>query len=254
MAIDISNKEEKQIALTGTQIEETLLQAHLSKDAIEKIEGLEASASEIDGVVSKEKDTLKYFGVIRQDTKSTAWYYIDDSSHKPYGFGNITNEAKSLALYFNGSPSRVGSFSIEADESFAARGIKFGASIGMSKISIYAYKEQVSTINMSNGTILQDDCLRQILVKNTTTGIHYITREAGESYPVLTPLESPNDNFIEIVAEDSTKIYFKILDSSGNIKLNPSIKIRYRDGYANIPMSLVAGGMANIWIYGEMWK
>ena len=49
MAIDITNKEEKQIALTGTQIEETLLQAHLSKAAIAKINGLEASASEIDG-------------------------------------------------------------------------------------------------------------------------------------------------------------------------------------------------------------
>ena len=47
MPIDITNKEEKQIALTGTQIEETLLQAHLSKDAIAKIDGLEASASEI---------------------------------------------------------------------------------------------------------------------------------------------------------------------------------------------------------------
>lgn len=52
MAIDITNKNEKQIALTGTQIEETLLQAHLSKDAIEKISGLKASASEIDGAVA----------------------------------------------------------------------------------------------------------------------------------------------------------------------------------------------------------
>lgn len=50
MPIDITNKEEKQIALTGTQIEETLLQAHLSKDAIEKINGLHSDASEIDNV------------------------------------------------------------------------------------------------------------------------------------------------------------------------------------------------------------
>ena len=52
MAIDITNKNEKKIALTGAEIEETLLQAHLSKDAIEKIEGLEASASEIDNMVT----------------------------------------------------------------------------------------------------------------------------------------------------------------------------------------------------------
>lgn len=53
MPIDITNKEEKQIALTGAEIEETLLQAHLSKDAIAKIEGLVASASEIDNMVAK---------------------------------------------------------------------------------------------------------------------------------------------------------------------------------------------------------
>lgn len=35
MPIDITNKEEKQIALTGTQIEETLLQAHLSKSMLQ---------------------------------------------------------------------------------------------------------------------------------------------------------------------------------------------------------------------------
>lgn len=50
MPIDITNKEEKQIALTGAEIEETLLQAHLSKDAIAKIEGLQSSASEIDNI------------------------------------------------------------------------------------------------------------------------------------------------------------------------------------------------------------
>ena len=50
MPIDITNKEEKQITLTGTQIEETLLQSHLSKDAISKIQGLKVSASEIDNV------------------------------------------------------------------------------------------------------------------------------------------------------------------------------------------------------------
>ena len=53
MPIDITNKEEKQIALTGTQIEETLLQAHLSKDAIAKIEGLQSSASEIDDSLTR---------------------------------------------------------------------------------------------------------------------------------------------------------------------------------------------------------
>lgn len=58
MAIDITNKEEKQIALTGAEIESALLQAHLSKDAIEKIEGLKASASEIDAACFLKNNNL----------------------------------------------------------------------------------------------------------------------------------------------------------------------------------------------------
>lgn len=56
MAIDITNKEEKQIALTGTQIEETLLQAHLSKDAIANIEGMSTTGEQIDGVLQEGKN------------------------------------------------------------------------------------------------------------------------------------------------------------------------------------------------------
>ena len=62
MPIDITNKEEKQIALTGAEIEETLLQAHLSKDAIEKLEGLQASASEIDDTVKNYTTTSFLIG------------------------------------------------------------------------------------------------------------------------------------------------------------------------------------------------
>ena len=57
--------------LTGAEIEETLVQAHLSKDAIEKIEGLKASASEIDGKVIP-IDTIALLRV-RTSTPSTVW-------------------------------------------------------------------------------------------------------------------------------------------------------------------------------------
>ena len=45
--------------ITSTQAKDAIYKAHLSKDAIEKIEGLQASASEIDGLISKKSSPYK---------------------------------------------------------------------------------------------------------------------------------------------------------------------------------------------------
>lgn len=91
MAIDITNKEEKQIALTGAEIEETLLQAHLSKEAIGKIEGLEASASEIDGNCSIPQNTIIIDGDSIAGLTSTTWATIlsGGTSSGAFIWGNV---------------------------------------------------------------------------------------------------------------------------------------------------------------------
>ena len=48
--------------MTPEQIADAVEQAHLSKDAIGKIEGLNSSASEIDGVIQRSKNTLILLG------------------------------------------------------------------------------------------------------------------------------------------------------------------------------------------------
>ena len=85
MAIDITNKEEKQIALTGAEIEETLVQAHLSKAALEKIEGLESTASRIDNVVN----TLLDNGVVSSAPSSKNMF---DKSVFIKGYLNINGD------------------------------------------------------------------------------------------------------------------------------------------------------------------
>ena len=53
MPIDISDKEGLNVPLTGTQMNDAIVQAYNSKDAIENIEGMSASGSEIDKSTEK---------------------------------------------------------------------------------------------------------------------------------------------------------------------------------------------------------
>ena len=58
MPIDTSDKEQLDVPLTGTQMNDAIVAAHKSKDAIENIEGMSATGSEID-----ETSYTKYRGV-----------------------------------------------------------------------------------------------------------------------------------------------------------------------------------------------
>ena len=51
MALLDGTEEKYDVPLTGTQMNDAIVQAHLSKDAITKIDGLEASAEALDRTV-----------------------------------------------------------------------------------------------------------------------------------------------------------------------------------------------------------
>lgn len=87
MPIDISNKEQLDVPLTGTQMKEAIVQAHLSKDAIAKIEGLEASASEIDGSVNLAHSSLNSFLFQINDNSRHMSIFVNSDST-----GNANNE------------------------------------------------------------------------------------------------------------------------------------------------------------------
>ena len=153
MPIDITNKEEKQIALTGTQIEETLLQAHLSKAAIEKIEGLVASASEIDGSVNLAHPALSHFiyGVTNATTSMSILVNSDSTGNADnewvYYFAQwLANKYPKFTVryrvwddainsYANPSLMNAGTSSIYMDVwNFAVSGTKPSYILGLNKI------------------------------------------------------------------------------------------------------------------------
>lgn len=53
MPIDISDKEQLDVPLTGTQMKEAIVQAHNSKSAMAKIKNLQSTDSEIDNLINK---------------------------------------------------------------------------------------------------------------------------------------------------------------------------------------------------------
>lgn len=79
--------------LTGAEIEETLLQAHLSKDAIEKIEGLQASASEIDAVSNVIDSRLapihKLFREAANGVNNVVTYIVSGDSTRENSFNEM---------------------------------------------------------------------------------------------------------------------------------------------------------------------
>lgn len=60
MPIDISNKEGLDVPLTGTQMNDAIVQASKSKNAIANIEGIESTGTEIDGAVTQQQPTFSF--------------------------------------------------------------------------------------------------------------------------------------------------------------------------------------------------
>lgn len=70
--------------------------------------------------------------VIRQTTPGGGWVALDDSGHAPTGLDSIVVTGNDLALNFNFTASKVGTFVVTPDETFTAQGVTVGASVGTS--------------------------------------------------------------------------------------------------------------------------
>lgn len=93
MPIDISDKEQLNVPLTGTQMNDAIVQAHKSRDAIANIEGMSASASEIDAKISESVLLKTPLMVEGGDTKLTNFIPDKDKSFKvQFAFNKIDTQ------------------------------------------------------------------------------------------------------------------------------------------------------------------
>lgn len=91
-------------------------------------------------------------GTIRNT--GTGWFAIDDTSHRPTGVTGVTATSTSIDVAF-ATTAKIVSFVCGPDETYAARGLRMGASVATNAAKIFCYQEnehRVSDYVTWNGT------------------------------------------------------------------------------------------------------
>lgn len=76
----------------------------------------------------------------------SGWGWIDDSGHRPFGFGAVTQSATGITIAYDFAGVKVGALAVAPDETLAARGIRAGASVGLSSAVIQMYDDPTDRI------------------------------------------------------------------------------------------------------------
>ena len=75
------------------------------------------------------------FGTIRK--VGNTWSIINDANHSSYGLKSVKEVSNNrIEVTFDKAYPRVGTASVQADETYAANGYVFGASCGLDKVTI----------------------------------------------------------------------------------------------------------------------
>lgn len=83
-------------------------------------------------------------GVLRNS--GSGWDWINDTGHAPSGFGAVTQDSGKIMIAHAVSGLKVSSLQITPDETYAARGLRCGASVGIDSSNVYLYTGNPFTI------------------------------------------------------------------------------------------------------------
>ncbi|WP_405794127.1 hypothetical protein [Streptomyces sp. NBC_01506] len=67
------------------------------------------------------------------------WEILADTGHNPSGVTGVTQHATYLELQHTTTAAKVSSMQVTPDETFAARGLRVGASVGLTTTRLYLY-------------------------------------------------------------------------------------------------------------------
>lgn len=257
MPIDISNKEQLDIPLTGTQMNDAIVQAYNSKDAIANIEGMSAIASEIDSAIVKVSSTENVFGVVRQDTIGSGWYFINDAQHAPLGFNLATVVPlitdTTLVLPFDKTYSKIGAVLAVSDESYSRDGLLIGLSIINTEIRATFYANLGFKLNLGDLTVTE------------RTGFfpYTVTKSGDSEYTIEIGYECEEANItidralqgytIDVTQRTSTKVSFRVYKDSIR-QDNALFNVYIRRGLSRVFPYYLHGNLSNVWIHGSMYN
>lgn len=93
-------------------------------------------------------------GVIRQDTASGGWYFLDDTGHKPNGLTGVTvNGTGEIVVTYGFTAADVGALIVGPDEVYANLGIWAGASVGDATATIHLFQNLYGTVNLGTRSV-----------------------------------------------------------------------------------------------------
>ena len=104
-----------------------------------------------------DKKTVPLYGVVRQDTAGSGWYFISDSGHEPNGFDKDTVSVDvdgNLVLPHLFTAKKIGGVSVTPDERLTQQGVKTGASEAVGQTKVLMYKNASFKISNSSGSVV----------------------------------------------------------------------------------------------------
>nr|WP_281730010.1 phage head-binding domain-containing protein [Providencia rettgeri] len=94
--------------------------------------------------------TRELYGVIRQNTQKSGWYFIKDFAHRKNGFKDVisidANDPYKLILKYDFMSRFVGNVNITVDEWFAKAGVMVGNSVGRDEMFLWAHRAASFTV------------------------------------------------------------------------------------------------------------
>ncbi|WP_329390298.1 hypothetical protein [Streptomyces sp. NBC_01716] len=70
------------------------------------------------------------------------WHILNDAGHSPSGVTKVTQRSAYLELTHATTALKVSSWQVTPDETFAARGVHVGASVGLASTRLFLYTKQ----------------------------------------------------------------------------------------------------------------
>lgn len=195
-------------------------------------------------------------GCALRDTDGTGFKIISDTGHYPLGVSSVVTNTDSIVLSYSFSALAVGSLVVTADETFAAKGYVFGASVGLDTATIWASQpDGLADYIYYDGTVWKS--LYGVInfsAFNTTTGAldltHAATIKAGGS---ATSRSHTKRATLDSLGETTTRIYF--VDNAGAAIKAASTDLRVwvtRAGARRVPMAELVSTTGNLWVHGSM--
>lgn len=182
--------------------------------------------------------------------------FISDAGHVPVGVKNIVTTSTSITVNLSFTANRVGSVVVVPDETFAKAGYVFGASVGLSSITIQGsqpggFGDYVSYDGSAWASL---NGLVTGFSFSTETG--YLTCTHAATNPVSGSFASrslANRGVLDQMTVTTTRVAW--VNSAGETVKTPSTDLRgwvTRTGTVALDPTKLTAANSNIWILGVM--